>query len=62
MGCLVITRMPGQRIRIGENIIVKIGDVETRGKFGRHRIKVLIDAPRDIPVVRLDDEREASEA
>lgn len=45
---LALKRKAGEAIRIGENIVVTIG--ETRGS---HTV-VLIDAPKDIPVARIE--------
>ena len=45
---LALSRKAGQAIRIGENIVVTIG--ETRGSY----TTVLIDAPRDISVARIE--------
>ena len=43
---LVLTRRPGQSIRIGEDIEVTV--VEVRGD----QVRLAIDAPRHVPVVR----------
>lgn len=48
---LALSRKQGQAIKIGENIIVTIG--ETRGSY----TTVLVDAPKDIPVARIEGER-----
>ena len=45
---LALSRKQGQAIRIGENIVVTIG--ETRGSY----TTVLVEAPRDIPVARIE--------
>lgn len=45
---LALSRKAGQAIQIGENIIVTIG--ETRGSY----TTVLIDAPKDIAVARIE--------
>lgn len=44
---LALKRKPGEAIRIGENIVVTIG--ETRGSY----TTVLVDAPKDVPVARI---------
>lgn len=43
---LVLSRKPGEQIRIGDNVTITL--VEVRG----NRIKIGIDAPRDVNVVR----------
>lgn len=45
---LVLTRKDGERIRIGENIVVTI----VRSTDGR--TKVGIEAPREVPVLRTE--------
>ena len=45
---LALSRKEGQAIKIGENIVVTIG--ETRGSY----TTVLVDAPKDIPVARIE--------
>lgn len=45
---LALSRKRGQAIKIGENIVVTIG--ETRGS---HTV-ILIDAPKEIPVARIE--------
>ena len=49
---LALSRKRGEAIKIGENIVVTIG--ETRGS---HTV-ILIDAPKEIPVARIEGERE----
>ena len=48
---LALSRKRGEAIKIGENIVVTIG--ETRGSY----TKVLIDAPKDISVARIEGEK-----
>ena len=48
---LVLRRKAGEAIRIGENIVVTIG--ETRGRY----TTVLVDAPREIPIQRIEGEK-----
>ncbi|MEE9281780.1 MAG: carbon storage regulator CsrA [Myxococcota bacterium] len=43
---LVLTRRPGESIRIGDEISVLVIEIQ------RGQVKVAIDAPRDIPVHR----------
>jgi carbon storage regulator len=43
---LVISRKPGERFMIGENIIVEI--VAIHGS----QVRIAIDAPKEIPIVR----------
>lgn len=45
---LIITRRPGEALNIGDQI--KIVIYETKG----HAVKIGIDAPRDIQVVRIE--------
>ena len=45
---LVLKLKAGEAIKIGDNIVVTIG--ETRGNY----TTVLVDAPRDIPVARIE--------
>ena len=48
---LALKRKAGEAIKIGENIVVTIG--ETRGSY----TTVLVDAPKDIPVARIEGEK-----
>lgn len=43
---LVLSRKVGEKIVIGENIIITVVDV------ANHRVRLGIDAPREIPVMR----------
>ena len=45
---LALSRKQGQSIKIGDNIVVTIG--ETRGSY----TTVLVEAPKDIPVARIE--------
>lgn len=45
---LVLTRLLGEKIRIGDDIIVTIMDID------RNKIRVGIDAPRDVPIFRAE--------
>ena len=49
---LALSRKRGEAIKIGENIIITVG--ETRGS---HTV-ILIDAPKDIPVARIEGEKD----
>ena len=49
---LALKRKAGEAIQIGENIVVTIG--ETRGSY----TTVLIDAPKNISVARIEGERD----
>lgn len=54
---LVITRKPGQRVLIGENIEIQIVDVQG------DQVRIGIDAPKDISIVRkelLDEVKEVN--
>lgn len=46
LGRLVLERTVGQGIRIGDDILIRIYE-KARGRF-----KVVIEAPREIPVLR----------
>ena len=52
---LVLSRKPGERIRIGEDIFVEIRRVEG------NRVTVAIDAPRNVHILRGELERFADE-
>jgi len=43
---LVLTRKPGESIRIADDIVVKIIEI------GKNRIRIGIDAPPDVSVLR----------
>ena len=47
---LALKRKAGERIKIGDNIVVTIG--ETRGSY----TTVLVDAPREISIQRIEGE------
>ena len=47
---LTLRRKRGQSIKIGDNIVVTIG--ETRGSY----TTVLVEAPREIPIQRIEGE------
>ena len=48
---LALSRKQGQAIKIGADIVVTIG--ETRGSY----TTVLVEAPKDIPVARIEGEK-----
>ena len=48
MDMLILTRKEGQSIKIGDNIVITIG------AFGRDQVKIAIEAPRDVPILRDD--------
>jgi len=48
MGVLVLDRRPGERFTIGGNVEVVVIRVNS------HSVKLGIDAPRDVPIVRDD--------
>jgi carbon storage regulator len=43
---LVLTRKPGEAIRIGDNVLITINVIKG------NQVRVGIDAPKDVPVVR----------
>ncbi len=45
---LVLTREPGEIVKIGENIEITIVEI------GRGKVRLGITAPRDVPVHRLE--------
>ena len=49
---LALKRKAGEAIRIGADIVITIG--ETRGSY----TTVLIDAPKNIPVARIEGEKD----
>ncbi len=54
---LVLTRKPGETVTIGDNVTVTIVEIDG------NRIKIGIDAPKDVPILRgelLRQEREAA--
>ena len=54
---LALKRRPGEAIKIGADIVVTIG--ETRGSY----TTVLVEAPKNIPVTRIEgDKGNASKA
>ena len=53
---LALSRRRGEAIKIGENIVVTIG--ETRGSY----TTVLVEAPREISISRIDGEASNGDA
>jgi len=45
---LVVSRKIGEELKVGENIIIKIIDIE------KNQVKVGIDAPRNITILRME--------
>jgi carbon storage regulator len=49
---LVVSRKIGEELKIGDNIIIKIVDID------KNQVKVGVDAPRDIAILRMELVRE----
>jgi len=49
---LVVSRKIGEELKIGENIVIKIVDID------KNQVKVGIDAPRNITILRMELVRE----
>jgi len=49
---LVVSRKMGEELKIGENIVIKIVDID------KNQVKVGIDAPRNITILRMELVRE----
>jgi carbon storage regulator len=45
---LVVSRKIGEELKIGDNIFVKIVDID------KNQIKIGIEAPREVPIVRME--------
>jgi carbon storage regulator len=45
---LVVSRKIGEELKVGDNIIVKIIDID------KNQVKVGIDAPRDVTILRME--------
>lgn len=52
---LVLTRKPSEEIRIGDDIVIKVL------RTGRGSVKLGIDAPADVRVMRMELEERAAE-
>ncbi len=48
---LVLSRTEGEEIRIGDDIIISVLEVK------RNHIKIGIEAPRDVPILRAELQR-----
>jgi carbon storage regulator len=49
---LVVSRKIGEELKIGENIIIKVVDID------KNQVKIGIDAPRDVTILRMELVRE----
>lgn len=49
---IVLERRPGERILIGDNIVIQVIDV-----YPGNRVRIGIEAPREIPVDRAEVRR-----
>lgn len=56
---LVLTRRKGQAIKIGDDIVIRVTEVKGRGS--RALVKIGIDAPSDLKVLREEVEREVAD-
>ena len=52
MGMLVLTREPGQRIKIGDDITILF--IEFRKSHGKRQIRLGIEAPKDVRIMRAE--------
>lgn len=43
---LVLSRKVGEKIIIGDNIVIEVGDI------GSGRVRLLLTAPQDVPIYR----------
>lgn len=56
---LVLTRKNGQAIKIGDDIVIRV--TEVRGRGAKALVKIGIDAPPGLKVLREEVEREIAE-
>jgi carbon storage regulator len=56
---LVLTRKKGQAIKIGDDIVIRVTEVKGRGS--KALVKIGIDAPSGIKVLREEVEREVAD-
>lgn len=56
---LVLTRKKGQAIKIGDDIVIRV--TEVRGRGAKALVKIGIDAPSRMKVLREEVEREIAE-
>jgi carbon storage regulator len=52
---LVVSRKIGEELKIGENIIIKIVDID------KNQVKVGVDAPRNVTILRMELVKEITE-
>jgi carbon storage regulator len=46
---LTLTRKVGERIQIGEDVVIVVKEIR------RNQVRIGIEAPKEIPIARLDD-------
>ena len=51
---LILTRRKGQRIQIGKDIMVVVADVREDKRRGGYEVRIGIEAPKDIDIMRDD--------
>lgn len=56
---LVLTRKKGQAIKIGDDVVIRVTDV--RGRGDKALVKLGIDAPAGVKVLREEVEREIAQ-
>ena len=49
---LVVSRKIGEELKIGENILIRVVDID------KNQVKIGIDAPRDVMILRMELVRE----
>ena len=50
---LVLSRFLHERIQIGDDIVITIADI-TKDSSGRFKVRIGIDAPKDIPIAKVE--------